>query len=155
VYWKPWERRWIICDAQMTALPSTREDSGGFGRLWITSAASTRRGISVWRFREIGCCASAALKPRLDRSRATPIIEAFASARFRGPERAIFMDFSGGGGGNTGATRLTIFRQGRFVGKDDFGNTYYEQKKGVGPLGRPRRWVTYTDFAEASKVPAE
>ena len=39
-------------------------------------------------------------------------------------------------------------------GKDDFGNRYYEQKKGVGPLGVPRRWVTYTDFAEASKVPA-
>ena len=48
-----------------------------------------------------------------------------------------------------------LLRQGRLVGKDDFGNTYYEQRKGVGPLGRPRRWVTYTDFAEASKVPAD
>ena len=57
-------------------------------------------------------------------------------------------------GGNTWGTRLTIWRQGRLVGKDDFGNRYYEQKKGVGPLGQPRRWVTYTDFAEASKVPA-
>ena len=57
--------------------------------------------------------------------------------------------------GNTWGTRLTIWRQGRLVGKDEFGNRYYEQKKGVGPLGRPRRWVTYTDFAEASKVPAE
>ena len=55
--------------------------------------------------------------------------------------------------GNTWGTRLTIWNQGRFVGKDEFGNRYYEQKKGVGPLGRPRRWVTYTDFAEASKVP--
>ena len=58
-------------------------------------------------------------------------------------------------GGNTWGTRLTIWRQGQLVGKDDFGNRYYEQKKGVGPLGVPRRWVTYTNFAEASKVPAE
>jgi NADH:ubiquinone oxidoreductase subunit len=57
-------------------------------------------------------------------------------------------------GGNTWGTRLAIWRQGRLVGKDDFGNRYYEQKKGVGPLGKPRRWVTYTNFAEASKVPA-
>ena len=55
--------------------------------------------------------------------------------------------------GNTWGTRLTIWNQGRFVGEDDFGNRYYEQKKGVGPAGRPRRWVTYTDLAEASKVP--
>ncbi len=57
--------------------------------------------------------------------------------------------------GNTLGTRITIWRQGRFIGKDDFGNRYYEQRKGVGPLGRPRRWVTYTDLAEASKVPAD
>ena len=56
-------------------------------------------------------------------------------------------------GGNTWGTRLTIWRQGRLVGNDDFGNRYYEQSKGVGPLGVPRRWVTYTDLAEASKVP--
>jgi NADH:ubiquinone oxidoreductase subunit len=57
--------------------------------------------------------------------------------------------------GNTLGTRLTIWRQGRLVGRDELGNAYYEQKKGVGPLGRPRRWVTYTDLAEASKVPAD
>ena len=56
-------------------------------------------------------------------------------------------------GGNTWGTRVTIWRQGRLVGKDEFGNRYYEQRKGVGPLGKPRRWVTYTDLAEASKVP--
>ena len=43
--------------------------------------------------------------------------------------------------------------QGRLVGTDEFGNRYYVQKKGVGPLGVPRRWVIYTDLAEASKVP--
>ena len=57
--------------------------------------------------------------------------------------------------GNTWGTRLTIWNQGRFVGEDDFGNRYYEQKKGVGPAGRPRRWVTYTGLAEASKVPPD
>ena len=29
------------------------------------------------------------------------------------------------------------------------------QKKGVGPLGVPRRWVVYEKLAEPSKVPAE
>lgn len=56
--------------------------------------------------------------------------------------------------GNTWGTRLTLWNQGRFVGKDEFGNRYYEQKKGVAPGDKPRRWVTYTDLAEASKVPA-
>ena len=55
--------------------------------------------------------------------------------------------------GNTWGTRLTLWNQGRFVGKDEFGNSYYEQKKGVAPNEKPRRWVTYTDVAEASKVP--
>ena len=30
---------------------------------------------------------------------------------------------------------------GRRVGEDALGNTYYVQRKGVGPLGVPRRWV--------------
>lgn len=58
-------------------------------------------------------------------------------------------------GGNTWGTRSTIWWQGRFVGKDELGNRYYVQKKGVGPLGVPRRWVVYTDLAEPSKVPPE
>lgn len=61
-------------------------------------------------------------------------------------------------GGNTWGTRLTIARQGRFVGEDELGNRYYEQKKGVGPvgpLGCLRRWVTYRDLADPSKVPPE
>lgn len=58
-------------------------------------------------------------------------------------------------GGNTWGTRLTIARQGRFVGEDELGNRYYEQRPGVGPvgpLGRLRRWVTYRDGAEPSKI---
>lgn len=58
-------------------------------------------------------------------------------------------------GGNTWGTRVTIWRQGELVGQDDYGNRYYVQRRGVGPLGVPRRWVTYTDLADASKVPAE
>lgn len=56
-------------------------------------------------------------------------------------------------GGNTWGTRLTLWRKAQHIGTDEFGNRYYEQKKGVGPLGRPRRWVTYKGFADASKVP--
>ena len=77
-----------------------------------------------------------------------------ASCEIAGADMGIFSEIFSWWGGNTWGTRLTIWRQGRLVGKDDFGNRYYEQKKGVGPLGVPRRWVTYTDFAEASKVPA-
>ena len=56
-------------------------------------------------------------------------------------------------GGNTWGTRWTIWKHGRRVGEDEFGNTYYEQRQGVGPLGKPRRWVIYQDLSEASQVP--
>lgn len=58
-------------------------------------------------------------------------------------------------GGNTWGTRWTLWREGRMVGRDDLGNTYYVQKSGVGPLGVPRRWVVYKNLAEASLVPPE
>lgn len=58
-------------------------------------------------------------------------------------------------GGNTWGTRLAIWRYGRLVGEDAFGNRYYEQRKGVGPLDRPRRMVTYRSMSEASQVPPE
>jgi NADH:ubiquinone oxidoreductase subunit len=58
-------------------------------------------------------------------------------------------------GGNTWGTRVTIWRQGRLVGSDDFGNRYYVQKRGVGPLGVPRRWVVYKSLAEPSQVPPD
>ncbi len=58
-------------------------------------------------------------------------------------------------GGNTWGTRLTTLRLGRQVGADAGGNRYFVQKKGVGPLGVPRRWVIYSDLADASKVPPE
>ena len=58
-------------------------------------------------------------------------------------------------GGNTWGTRWTIWKHGRFVGADDFGNRYYVQRRGVGPLGTPRRWVIYKNLSEASQVPPE
>jgi NADH:ubiquinone oxidoreductase subunit len=67
----------------------------------------------------------------------------------------IFSEIFSWWGGNTWGTRVTIWRQGRPVGSDELGNRYYIQKRGVGPLGVPRRWVVYKDLAEASKVPPE
>lgn len=67
----------------------------------------------------------------------------------------IFSEIFSWWGGNTWGTRVTIWRQGRFVGSDELGNRYYVQKSGVGPLGVPRRWVVYKDLAEPSKVPAD
>lgn len=55
--------------------------------------------------------------------------------------------------GNTWGTRWTISKQGRYVGADDLGNKYYEQRSGVGPHGKPRRWVIYKNLSEASLVP--
>ncbi len=46
--------------------------------------------------------------------------------------------------------------KGRFVGKDEYGNRYFEEKfLFIKPLRRPRRWVLYTRNVEPSKVPAE
>lgn len=58
-------------------------------------------------------------------------------------------------GGNTWGTRLYVWRKMRFVGEDALGNRYYVQKSGTGPVGKPRRFVTYKSGAEASKVPPE
>lgn len=58
-------------------------------------------------------------------------------------------------GGNTWGTRLFTLRKGQKVGEDEFGNTYYVQRRGVGPLGVPARWVTYRNLSEASQVPPD
>ncbi|MBU2532326.1 MAG: NADH:ubiquinone oxidoreductase subunit NDUFA12 [Alphaproteobacteria bacterium] len=68
---------------------------------------------------------------------------------------SIFSEIFSWWGGNTWGTRVTIASQGRFVGEDEGGNKYYEQRSGVGPLGRPRRWVIYKALSEASLVPPE
>jgi NADH:ubiquinone oxidoreductase subunit len=58
-------------------------------------------------------------------------------------------------GGNTWGHRWDIWRHGKLVGEDGLGNTYYVQRSGTGPLGVPRRWVVYKNYAEASQVPPE
>ena len=45
-------------------------------------------------------------------------------------------------------TKLKTIFFGKFVGKDSFGNKYYENKKG-------HRWVIYNDEIDASKIPIE
>lgn len=67
----------------------------------------------------------------------------------------IFSEIFSWWGGNTWGTRSTLWWNSRFVGKDELGNQYYVQKRGVGPLGVPRRYVIYKNLAEASQVPAE
>ena len=51
----------------------------------------------------------------------------------------------------------TVKRRGRAVGEDAFGNRYYEARddRDSYDRGRPRRWVIYRGYADASKVPAE
>ena len=59
--------------------------------------------------------------------------------------------------GATLGVRFTIGKHGRFIGEDDLGNRYYEDRDDSRSydVGRKRRWVIYRGYAEASKVPAE
>ena len=45
-------------------------------------------------------------------------------------------------------TKIKTLISGRLVGKDSFGNKYYESKKG-------KRWVIYSNEIDASKIPVE
>ena len=45
-------------------------------------------------------------------------------------------------------TRIETLLSGKLVGTDEFGNKYYENKKG-------KRWVIYTEEIDASKIPVE
>ena len=51
-------------------------------------------------------------------------------------------------------TRLHLYFKARLVGADNFGNRYYEERKGR-PGKPPRRYVRYNGLVEASKVPAD
>jgi NADH:ubiquinone oxidoreductase subunit len=50
-------------------------------------------------------------------------------------------------GGQTWGTRLWIWRFGDYVGSDEFGNKYYQDRKA------DRRYVTYGGSADASTIP--
>ena len=45
-------------------------------------------------------------------------------------------------------TKIQTFFFGKLIGKDSFGNKYYESKSG-------KRWVIYKDEVDASKIPTE
>ena len=45
-------------------------------------------------------------------------------------------------------TRITIFFFGKFIGKDSFGNKYYQTKK-------EKRFIIYKGEVDASKIPNE
>ena len=49
---------------------------------------------------------------------------------------------------DTIGTRLFTIFYGKFVGKDNLGNKYYQSKLG-------KRWVIYKDEIDASKIPNE
>ena len=49
---------------------------------------------------------------------------------------------------DTFETRIKTILFGKLVGKDSFGNKYYENKKG-------KRWVIYQGEVDASKIPVE
>ena len=46
-------------------------------------------------------------------------------------------------------TRIYTFLNGKLVGKDEFGNKYFENKK------KNKRWVIYSGEIDASKIPVE
>ena len=60
----------------------------------------------------------------------------------------LFKKFSHGGIEDTFGTRFKTILFGKFVGKDVFGNKYYESKNG-------KRWVIYANEIDASKIPVE
>jgi len=53
--------------------------------------------------------------------------------------------------GTTIGTRFFTWRKGRCVGKDQFGNVYYEG--GRGGEGQMRRWVVYNGYSDPSIIP--
>jgi len=60
--------------------------------------------------------------------------------------------------GTTIGTRLYTMFNGRYVGRDEYGNRYYRTKSRAvhkDSLRRERRWVIYDGEVEASRVPPE
>ena len=49
---------------------------------------------------------------------------------------------------DTFGTRIKTILYGKFVGKDSFGNKYYQSRNG-------KRWVIYFGEIDASKIPVE
>ncbi len=56
--------------------------------------------------------------------------------------------------GATMGTQYTLWRHGKFLAEDEFGNRYFTETKARKGM-KARRWVVYQGLAEASKVPPE
>lgn len=56
--------------------------------------------------------------------------------------------------GATIGALVDIGRRGRFIGQDEQGNRYFEERK-VSLEGRRRRYIVYNGLAEASRVPPD
>jgi len=54
--------------------------------------------------------------------------------------------------GATLGTLLTVSWRGEKIGCDEFGNCYYQERR-PSFEGKPRRWVIYKGYADASRVP--
>ena len=51
--------------------------------------------------------------------------------------------------------KLLIWTKGRFVGQDDYGNRYYEERFLFRrPERAPKRWVSFAGDADPTKIPA-
>ena len=50
-------------------------------------------------------------------------------------------------------TRIHTWLTGRLIGRDEFGNRYYESRGTPAAGARRKRWVIYNGIAEPSKVP--
>lgn len=57
--------------------------------------------------------------------------------------------------GATVGTYWFTRKRGVFVGKDEQGNRYYEEKKSVDQWIPKRRWVLYNGTVEATRIPAD
>lgn len=51
-------------------------------------------------------------------------------------------------------TKIYTFLNGKLVGKDEFGNRYFQNRK-TAKDEKPKRWVVYKGQAEPSKVPPQ
>ena len=49
---------------------------------------------------------------------------------------------------DTFGTRIKTILSGKLIGSDEYGNKYYQNKRG-------KRWVIYSDEIDASKIPVE
>lgn len=63
----------------------------------------------------------------------------------------LFKQFFTWWNGCTISMRFYTWRKGAYIGHDEFGNLYYEG--GTTKEGRPRRWVIYKNYSDASTIP--